>query len=95
MEGKNDRTAKFITVLAYFDGEKDHYFYDIEEGFLTTNIREGNIRGWTDILYIYGHKAFSDRALCELNNEEWESYLEDIEKNDFISQFKKHLKSSS
>jgi inosine/xanthosine triphosphate pyrophosphatase family protein len=94
MEDKADRTAQFITVLAYFDGEKDHYFYDIEEGYITEQIRTGDIRGWTDILYIYGYKTFPNKALCELNDNEWESYLADIEKNDFISQFKRHLESS-
>ena len=91
MEGMEDRRANFVSVLAYFDGEKDHYFYDYEKGFLINEEKGSNIRGWTEILYIYGRETFPDRSLAELNDQEWESYLIDIEKNDFIEEFKTFL----
>jgi XTP/dITP diphosphohydrolase len=91
MAGESDRRAQFITVLAYYDGENDYYFYDIEEGFLTEEVKFGNIRGWTEILNIYGYKTYPDKALSELTDIEWDQYLIDIEKNDFIEQFKNYL----
>jgi non-canonical purine NTP pyrophosphatase (RdgB/HAM1 family) len=87
MESKEDRTALFITVLAYFDGNTDHFFVDTEIGFLGLTAKGNNIRGWTDILYIYGHEAFPNKSLAELNDEEWSKYLEKIEVNDYINQF--------
>ena len=35
MRTKTDRTAKFISVLGYWDGNKEHYFIETEEGFIT------------------------------------------------------------
>ena len=87
MANVNDRKAQFVSVLAYWDGEKEHFFYDNEEGFLVEEIRKGNLRGWTDILYIYGYKTHPGKALCELNDKEWEDYLKEIENNDYIKQF--------
>ena len=86
-----DRRANFVSVLAYFDGEKDHYFYDYEKGFLIDKEKGNNIRGWANILYIYGYPTYLNRSLAELNDQEWESYLIDIEKNDFIEEFKTFL----
>ena len=91
MEGMEDRRANFVSVLAYFDGEKDHYFYDYEKGFLINEEKRSNIRGRPEILYIYGRETFPDKSLAELNDQEWESYLIDIEKNDFIEEFKTFL----
>jgi len=95
MQDIEDRRAQFISVLAYWDGKQEHYFYDNEEGFLTKNIRSGDIRGWTDILYIYGYKTHPKKALCELNDTEWNEYLKEIEKNDYIKKFCDFLSKNS
>lgn len=87
MRTKTDRTAKFISVLGYWDGNQEHYFIEIEDGFITNDVCVGDLRGWTEILYIYGYKTHPGRSLCELNDEEWNEYLCDIEKNDYIQKF--------
>lgn len=87
MAGQDDRQASFVSVLGYWDGAKEHYFYDKEDGFITEDIRVGNLRGWTDLLYVYGHKTVEGKALCEINDNEWDTYLKEVEKNDYIEQF--------
>lgn len=87
MQAKADRTAQFISVLGYWDSTQEHYFVETEEGFITKDIRTGNLRGWTDILYIYGYKTHPNRSLCELNDKEWGEYLQSIEKNDYMQKF--------
>ncbi|PID52502.1 MAG: hypothetical protein CR972_01630 [Candidatus Moraniibacteriota bacterium] len=92
MEDKEDRKATFHSVIGYYDGKKDYFFEDIEEGFITHDMRNGNTRGWTDLLQIYGHKRYPDRALCELNEREWDEYVKQVEKLDAWSKLVTHLK---
>jgi len=91
MKTKNDREAKFVSVLGFWDGENEYFFEEIEEGFITNDIRKGDIRGWTEILNIYGHSSFPGKALSELSDNEWEKYLSTIEKNDYINKFIRFL----
>ena len=91
MEEKADRTAKFISVLGYFDGKKNHFFYDEELGFISLEKKGGNNRGWNDILYIYGYYLIKEKTIAEYSNEEWDLYLKYLEKNgDFLKKFTDH-----
>lgn len=91
MENKYDRTAKFVSVLAYFDGSKDFFFKEEEIGFIAHKKRGQNDRNWGDLLYIYGHPIYPNKTLAELDNDEWNKYLNEIEKTDYIRKFISHL----
>lgn len=93
MVSKKDRTAKFISVLGYFDGKKDHFFIDEEIGFLTKNKRGDNLRGWTELLYIYGYKTFPKKTLAQLTDGEWNIYMDSLAENDFLKKFTEFLSS--
>ena len=92
MINKKDKTVKFVSVLGYFDGTQDHFFQDIETGFLLDQIKGDNLRGWTDILYIYGHPIFPDQSLAELSDSHWQEYLNETEKQDYLTKFSDFLK---
>lgn len=87
MVGENDRTAEFVSVLGYFDGRKEKYFTDIEGGFILKEKKGKNLRGWTDLLYIYGYKNFPNKSLAEFTDNEWNRYLELLAENDYLKQF--------
>ena len=91
MLGNKDRTAKFISVLGFWDGKQEHYFIEEEVGFLHDRVSGNNDRGWSELMYIYGYPMFPDRSLAELNDEEWQRYLREIEKSDYIDKFIKYL----
>ena len=81
MTDAEDRSAEFRTVLGYFDGKEKHFFEEIEKGFITKEKRNGNIRGWTDLLYIYGYQDDKTKALCEYTDTEWSNYLSKLTKS--------------
>lgn len=91
MAGEDNREASLITVLGYYDGQDDHFFYDDEKGFITKEKRGDNIRGWTDILYIYGYQTFPGLSMAELNDEQWAEHIRITESCDFIEKFKMFL----
>lgn len=88
MRNESDKTAIFRTVLGYFDGEKDYFFSYDEKGFiLDKKSKSTDIKGWTEILNIYGHYPYLNKSLSELTEKEYENYHNIIEKEDCISQF--------
>lgn len=91
MEGENDRRAYFSFAVGYFDGKKDHIFVAEEEGYIIDEPRGNNLHGWTELLYVYGHSSFPGKSLAELNEEEWNKYLESIEHIDAFKMLKKYL----
>lgn len=95
MKDKKDRTAKFISILGYFDGKKEHYFVDEEIGFLAKRKNGLNMHGWTELLYIYGHNSFPHKTLAELTDEQWNRYMYTITQNDYINQFIRFLQTAS
>ena len=92
MQGETDRRAIFSFAVGYFDGEKDHIFVADEEGFIIDEPRGDNLHGWTELLYIYGHPSFPGRSLAELNDEEWQEYLNAIETVDGFAMLRDYLK---
>ena len=95
MEDKKDKTAKFISILGYFDGKKDHLFVDEEIGFLSNKQQGKNLRGWTELLYIYGYKTFPKKTLAQLNDKEWSIYMDSLAENDFLRKFNQFLASKN
>lgn len=95
MKCETDRTAKFISTLGYFDGKKEHYFIDEEIGFITDKKRGDNLRGWTDLLYIYGYKTFPKKTLAQLTDNEWNTYIDTLAESDFLKKFTEFLDSKS
>ena len=91
MQGETDRRAIFSFTVGYFDGEKDHIFVADEEGFIIDEPRGDNLHGWTELLYIYGHSSFPGRSLAELNDEEWQEYLNAIETVDRFAMVRDYL----
>ena len=91
MQGETDRRAMFSFTVGYFDGKEDHIFVADEEGFIIDEPRGDNLHGWTELLYIYGHPSFPDRSLVELNDEEWQEYLNAIETVDGFAMVRDYL----
>ena len=78
MQGEVDRRAIFSFAAGYFDGQDDHIFVADEEGFIIDEPRGDNVHGWTELLYVYGHPRFPGRSLAELDENEWQEYLDVI-----------------
>ena len=78
MRDKQDRRAEFVTSLGYFDGRDDSFFQTKEEGFLVESPRGDNLRGWNELLYIYGYKSSPSKSLAEYTDAEWEAYLRNL-----------------
>lgn len=91
MQGKQDRRAEFITSLGYFDGRDDLFFQTKEEGFLLEAPKGDNLRGWNELLCIYGYKSFPGKSLAEYTDEEWSAYLDELNDVDVMKQFLRHL----
>lgn len=92
MKGETDRRAIFSFAVAYFDGKKDYIFVADEEGFITDESRGDNLHGWTELLYVYGHSSFPGKSLAELDDAQWESYLEAIANVDAFVMLRDYLK---
>lgn len=91
MKGQKDRRADFITSLGYYDGRDDAYFQTKEEGFLLEHPCGDNLRGWNELLYVYGYKTIPDRSLAEYNDTEWQNYLTALNEDDVMKQFLQYL----
>ena len=91
MQDETDRRAIFSFAVGYFDGEKDHIFVADEEGFIIDEPRGDNLHDWTELLYIYGHPRFPGCSLAELNDEEWQEYLNAIETVDGFAMVRDYL----
>lgn len=88
-----NRKASFLTGVAYFDGNEIHYFIEEEVGFITDSIKGDNIRGWTDILKIYGYPGVSStKSLAQYSDAEWDSYNTMITKEDQLQKLLDFLK---
>lgn len=87
MHNKHDRRAEFVTSLGYFDGHKDMFFLAKEEGFLLEEPRGDNLRGWGELLYIYGSRGKPGKSLAEYSDEEWDTYLKELNETDVMQQF--------
>lgn len=92
MKGETDRRAIFSFAVAYFDGKKDYIFVADEEGFITDESRGDNLHGWTELLYVYGHSSFPGKSLAELDDAQWEAYLEAIADVDAFVMLRDYLK---
>jgi len=82
MHGVDNREALFVTSLGYFDGRDEHIIQTREKGFLTTAEQGNNLRGWTNLLYIYGHESYPDKSLAQLDDTEWDNYLKIVTRDD-------------
>ncbi|MBL7488409.1 hypothetical protein I6A60_07110 [Frankia sp. AgB1.9] len=72
-EGQTDRTVKFITDLAYFDGYTRHFERAIEKGHILDEPRGLHTRDWPlSQLYVSDH--FSPCTLAQLSEAEWDKY---------------------
>lgn len=91
MRGKQDRRAEFVTSLGYFDGRDDSFFQTKEEGFLLEAPKGDNLRGWNELLYIYGYKSKPGKSLAEYTDAEWDAYLKELNDSDVMKQFLRHL----
>lgn len=86
MSGEVDRRAQFVTSIGYYDGRDKHYLYYEEQGFLVSKPQGDNLRGWTELLHLYGHSLFPGRSLAELTDDEWGQYLAFLAEQDALSQ---------
>jgi len=91
MANKKDRKAEFITSLGYFDGRDDSFFQTKEEGFLLEEPRGDNLRGWNELLYVYGYKNLPGKSLAEYTDKEWDAYLEVLNDDDVMKYFLRHI----
>lgn len=91
MKDQADRRASFISAIGFYDGKKDHYFFDEEFGQVTTSPRGNNLHGWTELLYIFEPDAFPNKTLAELSSVEWERRVFAQTRNDCRKQLIKFL----
>lgn len=91
MAGKEDRRADFITSLGFHDGRDDAYFQTKEAGFLSDEPRGDNLRGWNELLYIYGYKTLPGKSLAEYTDQEWDAYLQALNDDDVMKQFLQYI----
>lgn len=91
MKGVENRDASFFTVLGYYDGSDDHYFHHEEKGFLTERISGDNLRGWTELLYLYGHPTNPGKSLAQLTDKEWNKYVSLVESENVLDSLRSIL----
>lgn len=89
-----NRKAEFVFGLGYFDGLKDYFFEDIENGLISQQISNKKPT-WDGLLNIFVNPKFSDKTLADLGKLEFENYLKSVEQNDCFSQLLRFLKSNS
>lgn len=70
LEGKENRNAKFLECLAYYDGKDIKYFYGESKGKIAMQ-KEGmdSSKKWSDLWYIFipnGH----DKTMAQMTDEE-------------------------
>lgn len=92
MADKEDRRADFITSLGYHDGRDDAYFQTKEEGFLLSEPRGNNLRGWNELLYLYGYKTLPGKSLAEYTDKQWKEYLQSLSNDDVTKQFIQYIR---
>lgn len=96
MADEADRTMLFVTAMAFFDGQNDHFFLHEERGVMLPEMRGDKLRGWTEVLYIYAHESQPNRALAEYSDEEWQRHHDVlIESLTFIDQVGQLVSGSS
>lgn len=80
MEDKSDRTMIFTTAMGFFDSKnkRDYYFFHNEYGKMLTEKRGANLRGWTEILYIYAHESYPNKSLAEYTDNEWKDHHDEV-----------------
>ncbi len=93
MDGKKDRRAEFKSSLAFIEPgmKKPKIFTSEEHGFVVDGVRDGNKRGWTDLMNIYGYEKYMPRAVSELNEDEWKTYQKDVGRGGNIENFMRWL----
>ena len=85
MAGDSNRKACFLTGVGYFDGKDTQCYVEEEVGFITNTVRGKNIRGWTDILKIYGYAPISSKkSLAEYTDRKWSNYLKLVGQEDQV-----------
>lgn len=75
MANQEQREANFVTAIGYFNGHEEHFHQYEEEGFVHPHKTTGDLRGWTELLYIWGHNMFPGKTLAQLTDAEWQTYL--------------------
>jgi inosine triphosphate pyrophosphatase len=91
MKDVEDRRAVFSYAIGYFNGKEDIILTADEVGFIIDEPRGNNLHGWTELLYVYGYKRFSNRSLAELDDAEWEEYIKATADVDPFVLLKNHL----
>ena len=74
MDDKNNRSAKFISIIIYkAPNEKEKIFIGEYPGKISKEIFDGNLHGWSDLLKIFIPEGY-DKAPTLMNDREWEGY---------------------
>ena len=72
MEGKSDRSCAFRQCLAYFDGQKEHYFTSEHTGMLThAPAGEDSAQQWSALWHIFIPQGYA-KTLSELSPQQLE-----------------------
>jgi XTP/dITP diphosphohydrolase len=82
MKGQSNRQASFISAIGYYEGKKDHYFFDEEVGQVVLTPKGSQLRGWTELLHIFSPTTFPQKTLAELSDEEWDKHIDTQARND-------------
>lgn len=82
MNDQSDRQVSFISAIGYFDGQKDHYFFDEEVGQIVLTPKGEHLHGWTELLHIFSPATFPKKTLAKLSSEEWDRHINTQAEND-------------
>ena len=70
MEGKSNRSCRFIECLSYYDGKELHQFMGEHEGNIANKIAGNDTnKKWSDLWYIYKPYGY-DKTLAEMSDDE-------------------------
>lgn len=70
MEGKENRSCRFLECLSYYDGQELYQFMGKHEGKITNEILGNDTdKKWSDLWYIYAPSGYT-KTLAQMNDEE-------------------------
>ncbi len=87
MKDIDNRSCRFIDVITFYDGNEYYVFYDVNEGFLSKDIRGNNMKNAKSRLWqLFIPQGYS-KTVAEMSDQEFDSYMNDkiSIKNEFLN----------
>ena len=78
MDGKENRSCRFVECLSYYDGKELHQFMGKHEGTIAEKILgQDTNKKWSDLWYIYKPKGY-DKTFAQMTDEELENWYDEL-----------------